>query len=331
MTNPEESTAVVLVDPPGALADFGMINADREVAKREAFHDFINRVLVDGKHYGKVPGVDKKFLWQSGAEEIVAAMGCRPSYDVVEKELAPHDLEGSWIIARCTLIHVASGLTAGEAIGVSSADDFRETHRKAASGDPCPWDNSKRRYSCGVKGKHGDLPSFNVLAHNMVMRANKRAFVAAARTLGCASEIFTQDEDMVTSQPDAAPQQQRPASKSGQKAGGRQQPPTKAPEQPKEEPSQDGISADDIRGAFASIKEAEITPVELRGWAEDKGYLAPGATLNASIVLAWRDANPEKAAAGIGAFVKDVLDVLGPGEEDEASEPEAVEGEVVFE
>ncbi|HEY6009448.1 MAG TPA: hypothetical protein VIU40_14070 [Geobacteraceae bacterium] len=146
------------------------VNNDRMKQSMEAFHEFVKDILKVNVHYGKVPGVRKDFLWQSGAEEIFRAFNCRPTYSTVRSEI---DAEKKWVLfwRKCEAIHIDTGTVVGEADAICSSEEF-----KNKDGKPGPFDKT---------------------LSNALMKADKRAMVKCARTLGCASEFFTQDEDMI--------------------------------------------------------------------------------------------------------------------------------------
>lgn len=137
------------------------------------FHEFVSRILKPGIHYGTVPGVKKPFLWQPGAEEIFRGFNCRPDYSTVKETIDP--VAGYAMVWRkCQAVQIDTGLVVGEADAICVSTEFTKK-----DGTPLPF--------------YDTLPK-------ALMMADKRAFVKAARTLGCASEFFTQDEEAVARQ-----------------------------------------------------------------------------------------------------------------------------------
>lgn len=54
------------------------VSVDDAVHTVELKNEFFKRVMVEGKHYGKVPGSDKPTLLKPGAELLLSNMGLRP-------------------------------------------------------------------------------------------------------------------------------------------------------------------------------------------------------------------------------------------------------------
>jgi len=181
------------------------IDVDRMVAAVEAFHQFVGKILRPGVHYGKMPGVNKDFLWQPGAEEIFRAFNCRPVYETVKEIIDPAN-RYVLLWRKCRAVSIASGEIVGEADAMCTSDEFvTNCTYKAPKGDTmelvCPehgqgrgreWDRGASLICTGKTAQ-----AFERILPNALMKADKRAFVKCARTLGCASEFFTQDEDLV--------------------------------------------------------------------------------------------------------------------------------------
>lgn len=168
----ETTTAIVAMEPTDTRSLELMAEVDVEGMRRgmERFHEFVKSLLKENVHYGKMPGVNKNFLWQPGAEEIFRAFNCRPSYSTVSTQI---DANTGWVFfhRKCEAIHINTGSVVSEADAICSSEEFRR--------------------------KDGEMQPLSKVLSNALMKADKRAFVKAARTLGCASEFFTQDEDLV--------------------------------------------------------------------------------------------------------------------------------------
>lgn len=162
---------VVRQDAPLQLAE--SIDISGMQMAMEKFHEFVKSILKPGTHYGKVPGVAKHFLWQPGAEEIFRAFNVRPAYSTVQQHI-DFDRGTAFFWRKCEAIHIDTGTVVGEADAICSHEEFRAKD--------------------GTFGKGG----FGPVVSNALMKADKRAFVKCARTLGCASEFFTQDEDLIS-------------------------------------------------------------------------------------------------------------------------------------
>lgn len=181
----------------------------------EAMRRFVRGQLKEGAHYGTVPGIEKPFLMLPGAEQIFRAFNCRPEYETVDRNINPGDPANSFIWRKCRAVNISTGFVMGEADAICMAEEFRD--------------------------RYGRLTWAKVVP-NMLMRADKRAFVKAARTLGATSEFFTQDEDLVIDAPEpqaaqahhditarpSPPEQRAPAAKKPAPAAPK--PPKGAPE-----------------------------------------------------------------------------------------------------
>ena len=167
------------------------------IASQEATRALIQEALLEGRDYGKIPGIDKPSLLKPGAERVCLAFGCTPRYTVVEKEVE-HDRPVPWrktkaiwegprgnkhkvrdevtegssfglyrYVVQCDIVHRESGQVVGSSIGSCST----------------------------MESKYIDRP--RDCENTIIKMAQKRAHVGA--TLGAfgLSEQFTQDvEDM---------------------------------------------------------------------------------------------------------------------------------------
>jgi len=176
-----QSTGLTLVPRDGdETSIIEAVDVEKMKLSMDAFHAFVKSLLVKGIHYGTMPGVRKDFLLQPGAEEIFRAFNCRPEY-FTEREIL--DRPDGYVMyhRKCRAINIATGLIVGEADAICSSDE----------GSFRPKAN-------------GEKQNFGTVISNVLMKADKRAFVKAARTLGCASEFFTQDEELVENTGSAA-------------------------------------------------------------------------------------------------------------------------------
>jgi hypothetical protein len=186
------------------------IDVEGMVLAVEAFHAFVSRILRPGVHFGRMPGVNKDFLWQPGAEEIFRAFNCRPVYETVREVIDPRE-RYAMFWRKCQAVSIATGEIVGEADAICSSDEFVENCKVKVPVDTsdgtvhCPehgrtagksWDRGASLICTGKTAQ-----PFDRVLPNALMKADKRAFVKCARTLGCASEFFTQDEELVIDAP----------------------------------------------------------------------------------------------------------------------------------
>jgi len=185
-------------------------------ARVEKVREVQRSIMVESKHYGKVPGTkDKDCLFKPGAELLGMAFQLGPDFKAEERWDGEH-LE---CVVTCTLFQTTSGAKMGSAIGSCSTKEKKYAWRN--SGKKCPncgkdgpltkskdkpeWFCWRRKDGCGatfpakderitsqVDGRvqNPDLAD----NYNTVRKmACKRAHVAAILFVTCASEIFTQD------------------------------------------------------------------------------------------------------------------------------------------
>lgn len=187
----EESSVPVEVLAPKPMAN-------QEWTDRWAdFQVFVQSQLISDVDYGKIPGVAKPSLWKPGAEKISARYLVRPH---IVKEEKTEDWDKGLFCFDTTveLRRIDSDVIMGE--GVGSCNSYEEKYRytwlsKAKLGDRTDYVESRNK-----KGRYGEYTEYKVerkdlasIRNTVQKMAFKRAFVAAALTLSCASQIFTQD------------------------------------------------------------------------------------------------------------------------------------------
>ena len=62
-----------------------VMNIARAIQRRRAVFELVrSEIWVDGVHSGSLPGIDKKMLFQPGAELLCSYFGLRPEFEDVE-------------------------------------------------------------------------------------------------------------------------------------------------------------------------------------------------------------------------------------------------------
>ena len=135
----------------------------------KAFQALVQRQLVEGMDYGKIPGCGERLvLLKPGAEKISVLLGLRSNFEIV-REI--EDFESGFFsyMVRCSLI-TGAGETVTQGFGQCNTRE-----RRFGKGDP-------------------------FFGANVALKmARKRALVDAALTVGSLSNLFTQDlEDVST-------------------------------------------------------------------------------------------------------------------------------------
>lgn len=359
-----ESRAIATVDH-GVPARWSapLIDIDGEKERLDNFREFIATVLDPAKgHFGKMPGVDHAFLQQPGAEIIYRALEARPSYSLVQSQI---DWEGDfcYFLVKCQVVHSTSGVVMGEAVGSCSSLEYATTcylvRRPQEENDDgvitCPehgthkgnnfWDNKARKRMV-VCAKKNPAPLSRTL-QNVQSKANKRAMVGAIRTVGCVSEIFTQDEDMMAprgggSDEGDAPAEEKaarpPRAPRGKKADAPAKEAPAAVEVPEDAYATPLEAGDAIKAMFAAFKEKEVGGGDVKAFLEDAGEtFAADEKITGGRVDRFirRLTNKDYLSKpGVEAFTKAVIARFGndpepePAEEAAAEEAPAAEAEV---
>lgn len=203
------------------LADRAL-KLEKVVAQRKLILDIMKEVMVEGVHYGKIPGCgDKPTLLQPGAQVLGVTFQFTTLFYYEVRDLPGGHREYE---TTCTLTK-RDGTILGQGVGVASTMESKYRYRNA--GRVCPkcgkedtiikgkdewgggWLCYARKNGCGVKFKDGDkaiegqqpgkvehpdpADYYNTIKKMSAKRASVHAEIT---TTGC-SDIFTQDvEDM---------------------------------------------------------------------------------------------------------------------------------------
>jgi len=185
----------------------------------------LREVMIEGHHYGKIPGTDKPSLLKAGAEKLNLTFRFDPQYETTEKYDGLH----LTVVSKCTLWHIPSGQRFGSGMGSCSTRESKYAYRQGGvkcpkcgkeaiikgkdfknDGLPTGWICFSKKGGCGSKFLDGDqaiesqsrgrVPNEDIAdQYNTVLKmANKRSLVAAVLNTTAASDIFTQDmEDTI--------------------------------------------------------------------------------------------------------------------------------------
>ena len=153
-----ENSLAVVVEAGGNLDALGAA-----LGKIAAFQALVQKQLIEGMDYGKIPGCGERLvLLKPGAEKITMLLNLRSAFDVV-REIEDFDKGFFSYLVRCSLV-TGSGEVVTQGFGQCNTRE-----RRFGKGDPFAGAN---------------------IALKM---ARKRALVDAALTVGSLSNIFTQD------------------------------------------------------------------------------------------------------------------------------------------
>lgn len=237
-----ESLTIVRAEPQAIQARHGMPSIKETVQDMEKVRSFIqlslnrelrvaqeraklmNKPLTDAQRqkleidYGTIPGVDKPFLYQPGAEKICFWLKLKPKFHIQRSELGDGHLE----VVASVSIHMKAPphdeVFEGPAASCTTMESnyrFRWSKREGDEREPNPteeeavrlkklglgrWrkiDEYVNKRSTGKKiwawFDRVDNPNIHDERNKVAQIGEKRAFVKAVKNMGALSEIFTTD------------------------------------------------------------------------------------------------------------------------------------------
>lgn len=212
---PTENNELVPAGPGQAMSLSAGASIAEVVRQRALIKELMSQVLVEGEHYGSIPGTgsEKKVLLKPGAEKINTMFKLAPK--VAKEEII--DLGEGHREYRLTvsLTHYPTGMFVGEGVGSCSTMESKYRYRNTADFDvleqriPADYKEKKdhyRRQGFGAKKVEGvwqwvkfgdehksENPDIADTWNTCYKMAEKRAKVNATLTATGASDFFTQD------------------------------------------------------------------------------------------------------------------------------------------
>lgn len=167
-------------------------------AQINLMQDVMRSTMIDGTHYGTIPGTKTKSLYKPGAEKLMATfrLACDP---IVE------DLSANGEVHYRIKVEVrsSSGQLLGAGIGECSSQEDKYAWRAAVCKEEFDATPENRRrvkfakYNGKVEQKQQVRANPADVANTILKMAKKRGLVDAILTVTAASDIFTQDiEDL---------------------------------------------------------------------------------------------------------------------------------------
>lgn len=215
-----------------AMVTAGEITVEELLEQSRKVAQAMSAAMVEGTHYGLVPGVSKPTLLKPGAEKLCVLFRLAPHY---ERELVYGPGDHLTAVVACTLRHAPTGMVISTGEGLCTTKESKYAYRRAELACPDCGQQAivrsakKSAYFC-IRDKGGcghrfafgseqareldgmdvgrkdnpDLPD----AWNTVLKmADKRALVAAVLNGTAASDVFTQDvEETVRQQESGEPE-----------------------------------------------------------------------------------------------------------------------------
>lgn len=219
-------TKALTVRPPAQLEERSV---EEVLAHVEKIQLLMKSALVDGEHYGVIPGTGgndpkkppKKTLLQPGAQKLGFMFRLIPEYIITRHDLPAGHREYE---VRCELIHAPTGTSCGQGVGSCSTMESKYRWRKSERECPsCGNDTIKRSKfadkttgdkgwycyakigGCGAEFRSDDQgiteqetgrkenPDIADVYNTVLKIGKKRAFVDATITATAAGDLFTQD------------------------------------------------------------------------------------------------------------------------------------------
>lgn len=159
----------------------------------------MSEVMIEGVHFGKIPGTPKPSLWKSGAEVLCAMFRVAPIF--LTEDLSTSDCVRYRV--RCIGRHQTSGIDLGEGVGECSSDEQKFRWRAPVCDEEfeaTPLDRRREKWQRGSGGAYAqkqvrvEPPD---VANTVLKIAAKRAHIAMVLNVLAASDIFAQDlEDL---------------------------------------------------------------------------------------------------------------------------------------
>jgi len=224
----------------GALQGTLLVSEIRE--QIQLIQHAMAELMVEGHHYGKIPGCgDKPTLLKPGAEKLGLMFRLAPKFIITRTDLPNGHRE---IEITCELSSIVSGMFVGSGVGSCStmetkyrwrnestfevteeripqdAKEKKSEYRKAGYGMK-KIDNEWKWVRYTGSGERSENPDLADVYNTVLKMAKKRAHVDAILTATAASDIFAQDLEDLHHEPPAeepAPRQARQPSRGGQHA-----------------------------------------------------------------------------------------------------------------
>jgi hypothetical protein len=165
-----------------AMPPFGVTEIRQRI---QAVQEVMRGVMIDGTHFGTIPGTPKPSLWKAGAEVLCLTFRLTP---ILESRVAADDLECEWVYNATKR---DGSIVSGTCVGFFEV----EATCTISNLDGVPLSRCSARCN-SREGKYRSISLFEI--RNTVLKmAEKRAFVSAVLMATGASDIFTQDlEDL---------------------------------------------------------------------------------------------------------------------------------------
>lgn len=177
------------------------LTAAEIVAQVRLIQEVMNAVMIEGKHYGKIPGTSKPTLYKPGAEKLLSAfhIGVDPEDRITD--LSTEDEIRYRIFVRG--YRQMTGDPLGTGLGECSSNEEKYKWQKPVCDEEFDETPSDRKRIVWKKGEGKPYQQKQVrvnsidIANTILKMAKKRALIDMTLTVTAASDIFDQDlEDL---------------------------------------------------------------------------------------------------------------------------------------
>src|SRR5947209_6729443 len=157
------------------------VSIDTLVERVHLIKEAMKRCMVEGQHYGTIPGTKKPSLWKPGAELICTLFQLGTRYPNHVNQVGRE--QGHFIFTlTCELFHIPSGRVIGEGVGACTTLEYRYRVQT---------EDRTTDHGQLIKAKYTPYDFYNTA----LKIGKKRAMVDAVLTVTGASEIFTADTE----------------------------------------------------------------------------------------------------------------------------------------
>lgn len=158
--------------------------------------EVMKAVMVEGEHYGVIPGTQKHTLFQTGAQKLLSTFRLGSEPEVLNVDETYNSVSYR---VKVRLFNIADGNTVGYGLGECSTLEDKYCWKKAINDTEFARaaENEKRiKINKDYEVKQV-MTNYKDVSNTVLKMATKRALIAAVLTATAAGDIFTQDlEDM---------------------------------------------------------------------------------------------------------------------------------------
>lgn len=155
-------------------------------------------VMIEGAHYGTIPGTKKPGLWKPGAEILQLTFGITISVEVEDKSTT----DAVTIRVKATATHRKNGTVLGTAYGEASSNEEKYKWRAAVCQEEFDGTSDlKKRVKFKKSYNRRDIEKVNQIktepadiANTVLKMAEKRAVIGITLRVTSASDVFDQTE-----------------------------------------------------------------------------------------------------------------------------------------